>query len=277
MNNIYLPRFARIDAIVDEAPDTRTFRLAWKDGDQAFDFVPGQFIEVSVLGAGEAPFCIASAPSPSAAGSFECTIKKLGRVTRAIHELNQGDVLGVRGPFGNGFSADSMKGKNVLIVGGGIGLAPLRPLIGYCLDHLLDFKDVTILYGARSVADLVYKYDLQKWRQVPGVRVELTVDPGGQTPDWDGRVGLVPNVLTEMSPSPEGSVLVTCGPPIMIHYALLAAEKLGFEPGQIVTTLERRMQCGFGKCGHCMIGPAYVCKDGPVFTYEQIKELNEPI
>jgi NAD(P)H-flavin reductase len=183
--------------------------------------------------------------------------------------LNPGDIIGFRGPYGNSFPLDRMRGKDLLFIGGGIGLAPLRSLIQNVLDLRLEYGEVTILYGARTPQDLCFKYDLESWQANPTVKMVTTVDAGDGS--WKGKVGLVPAVLQEMAPSPGKTVAVTCGPPIMIRYTLLALEKLGFTPPQIWTTLEMKMKCGVGKCGRCNIGPRYVCKDGPVFSLEEIR------
>lgn len=278
MENVYLPYRAEIEEIREESPDVKTFRLDIAqngNGNGKFKFQPGQFVELSVFGVGESPFGVASPASHE--GKLECSIKRLGSVTRAVHEMNEGDFVGVRGPFGNSFPLDEMKGKNVVIVGGGIGLAPLRPLIGDILENREEFRDVTILCGARTVDALIYRDDMEAWKKRDDVNTVVTVDPGGDTPGWDGKVGLIPKVLEELPVTTENSLLVTCGPPIMIHFTLQSAGKMGFQPEQIWTTLERKMQCGFGKCGHCMIGDKYICRDGPVFSYKQIKDFYEAI
>jgi NAD(P)H-flavin reductase len=166
-----------------------------------------------------------------------------------------------------------MRGKKLLFIGGGIGLAPLRSLIWNCLDLRDQFGDIAILYGARSVGDLVYKSELKDWRERPDVKTVYTVDPGGQTPEWDGRVGFVPTVLTEMKPSPEATIVITCGPPIMIKFVLVSLTQLGFPMESVITTLENRMKCGIGKCGRCNVGGKYVCKDGSVFRCSELTQL----
>ncbi len=277
MQNPYIPNSAKIEKITEETPDIKTFKIVFQDEKLCKDFSyrPGQFIEFSIYGIGEAPFCLSS--SPTREGHIECSIKKMGKVTQAIHELEEGDIVGIRGPYGNGFPVEDMWSKNLIFVAGGIGVAPLRSLIWYCLDNRTDFQDITIIYGARSVIDLVYKEELKKWGQILRVKTVLTVDPGGESKDWKEKIGLVPKILEEVNPSPKDSIVVTCGPPIMIKFTLLSLEKMKFTPEQIITTLERQMQCGIGKCGHCMIGHLYVCKDGPVFTYAQIKEFTEKL
>jgi len=205
-------------------------------------------------------------------GPLEFSIKRVGRVTGALHEAEPGQKVGVRGPYGNHFPVDSWDGSHLLFVGGGIGLAPLRAVINHCLDQRERYGQIAIVYGARSPRDLCFKKDLtENWPRVEKVGVHLTVDAADA--DWKGEVALVPHFLTRLGPSPENTVAVTCGPPIMIKYTLAALERLGFADHQIVTTLELKMQCGIGKCGRCNIGAKYVCIDGPVFTYAKIREL----
>ncbi|NOX96716.1 MAG: heterodisulfide reductase subunit F [Nitrospirae bacterium] len=275
--NIYLPHLAAIKEIREETQDIKTFKLVFQDEElrKSFTYKPGQFIEFSIFGVGESPFCLAS--SPTREGYIECSIKKMGKVTQAIHDLEEGDIVGIRGPYGNGFPVEEMKGKNLIFVGGGIGLAPLRSLIWNVIDRRDDFKDVIIVYGSRSIADLVYKDELKQWQNTPGVKLTLTVDPGGEAEDWKGEIGFVPTILEKVNPSPGNSLVITCGPPIMIKFVLVTLNKMNFSSQQIITTLERKMTCGLGKCGRCNIGSVYVCKDGPVFTYAQIEQFQEEI
>ncbi len=272
-NNIYVPYKMKIEKITKEAPFVKTFRLKFMNDEDAekFTFRTGQFGEYSVYGEGESTFCIASAPTRK--GYIECTFRETGRVTKALANLDEGDIIGFRGPYGNIFPIDEWKGKNLLFIAGGIALPPMRSVIWNCLDLRENFKDVTILYGARSVADLVYKHELKEWEDRPDVNLFTTVDPGGETPEWNGKVGFVPTVLSEIAPSSENTIAIVCGPPVMIKYTFPVLEKLGFTDENIFTTLENRMKCGFGKCGRCNVGKVFVCKDGPVFTLKQMKEL----
>ena len=271
--NIYLPYLMRIDSVTDEAPGVKTFRLKFtKEEDQAnFAFKAGQFGEYSVFGAGESTFCIAS--SPTRKDYIECTFRQVGRVTSALADREIDDVIGFRGPYGNTFPLEQWYGKNLLFIAGGIALPPLRCVIWNALDWRDKFGEVTILYGARSVADLVYKHELKEWAERPDVRLLTTVDPGGETPDWTGKVGFVPSILEEAAPTANNTIAMVCGPPIMIKLTLPVLSKLGFAPEQIVTTLENRMKCGVGKCGRCNVGKHYVCKDGPVFTLAQLNQM----
>jgi sulfhydrogenase subunit gamma (sulfur reductase) len=271
--NLYQPHLATVEAIEDETPDTRTLRLRFKDPALAdsFDFKAGQFGQYSVFGAGECTFCIAS--SPTRRGYIECSFKTVGKVTSALRDVDLGATVGFRGPYGNSFPVDAWAGRNVVFIAGGIGLAPVRSVIWNVLDLRETFGDVTIIHGARSVGDLVYKRELAEWPARPHVRLVTTVDPGGETPDWRGEIGFVPTVVKKVAPASKDAVAVVCGPPIMIKYTLPVLEELGFAPDAIFTTLENRMKCGVGKCGRCNIGPVYVCKDGPVFTAAELAAL----
>ena len=270
-DNVYLPHVMKVEKVIRETGNIKTFHFNFKDEGQKdkFSFKSGQFAEYSIFGEGEATFCISS--SPTRMDHLEFSVMKAGKVTAAIHELQEGDEIGFRGPYGNWFPLDLLQGKNLVFVGGGIGLAPLRSLIWNVLDNRDNYEKVIILYGARSPADLSFKYDLEEWDKDSGVDMYTTVDNGDET--WTGRVGLIPPVLEEIGPSPENTVAITCGPPIMIKFTLMSLEKLGFTHDQIVTTLEMKMKCGIGKCGRCNIGNIYVCKDGPVFTYSQIQNF----
>jgi NAD(P)H-flavin reductase len=270
MNNIYHSNPAKILSITEETPDVKTFKLEFQDETlrDSFDFKAGQFGLYSVFGEGESTFCIASPPTRK--GYIECSVKKVGRVTSSLHNLDVGDTVGFRGPYGNNFPLEDIKGKNVVFIAGGIGLAPVRCLIQNCLDLRSEFKDITIIYGSRSVADLVYKDELKQWEEMSDVRLVKTVDPGGETDDWDGKVGFVPTIVEEAAPKADNCVAVICGPPIMIKFTLPVLNKLGFNGDNIITTLENRMKCGLGKCGRCNVGSVYICKDGPVFTYDEV-------
>ena len=271
--NLYQPFQVRVEEVIDETIDTRTLKLKFLDPDLAekFEFKAGQFGEYSVFGAGESTFCIAS--SPTRKGYIECSFKAVGKNTFAMRQMEVGDVMGFRGPYGNTFPLEKLCGKSVVFIAGGIGLAPVRCVIWNVLDLRDQFKDVTIVYGARTVADLVYKRELEEWGKRADVKLWATVDPGGQSPDWKGEVGFVPAIVEKAAPKAQDCFAVVCGPPIMIKYTLPVLGKLGFPDEMIYTTLENRMKCGVGKCGRCNIGPVYVCKDGPVFTAAEMKKL----
>ena len=274
-DNIYKPYLMEIEQAIEETPDVRTFRLKFKNKDESekFSFKAGQFGEYSVFGEGESTFCVAS--SPTRKGYIECTFRKAGRVTNALANLEIGDTVGFRGPYGNTFPIEEWEGKNLLYIAGGIALPPMRCVIWNTIDLRERYKDITIVYGARTVADLVYKHELTEWEKRDDIRLITTVDPGGQTPDWKGETGFVPMVLEKVAPSSLNTIAILCGPPVMIKFTMPVLKKLGFQDKDIYTTLENRMKCGFGKCGRCNVGKVFVCKDGPVFSYEQILSLPE--
>ncbi|MDR2056930.1 MAG: FAD/NAD(P)-binding protein [Dysgonamonadaceae bacterium] len=272
-NNIYLPYLVTIEKITEEAPGVKTFRLKFNNEEEGlnFQFKTGQFAEYSVFGEGESTFCIASPHTRN--GYVECTFRQSGRVTTALANLEEGDVIGFRGPYGNTFPIDRWKGKNLVFIAGGIALPPMRSVIWSCLDNRPDHNEITIFYGAKTVSDLVYKHELEEWKNRPDVNLYLTVDPGGQTAEWKGEVGFVPSVVEKAAPDSVNTIAIVCGPPIMIKNTFPVLKKLGFTDDNIFTTLENRMKCGFGKCGRCNVGKTYVCKDGPVFTAAQLAKL----
>ncbi|MCL4497520.1 MAG: FAD/NAD(P)-binding protein [Deltaproteobacteria bacterium] len=270
MENIYLPKLAEIKEIIQETNDTKTIRLAINGG--SIDFLPGQFGEFSVIGEGESTFGFSS--SPLRKEFFEFSFRTSGRATTGINGLNPGDKLSFRGPYGNYFDTAGMKGKNLVFVGGGIGMAPVKSILEYCFDERDDYGKITVLYGARTVNDLLYRNVFDDWKKYKNTEVVITVDPGGETPDWTGKVGFVPTILEQLPLKGENSIAVVCGPPIMIKFALKSLEeKMGFDKENIITTLENRMKCGLGKCGRCNVGSVYVCKDGPVFTARELESL----
>ena len=273
MTNIYKPYLMTVAEIIEETYDTKTMKLLFQDEAVAksFNFKAGQFGLYSAFGEGESTFCIASAPTKK--GYIECCFRKSGRVTKALFNSEVGDTIGFRGPYGNSFPLDKFQGKDIVFIAGGIGLAPIRSVIWNCLDLRQQFGKITIVYGARTVADLVYKRELPEWAKFPDTTVVQTVDPGGETKDWTGKVGLVPVILEQTNPNSSNGVALVCGPPIMIKFTLPVLDKLGFKPENIYTTLENRMKCGLGKCGRCNVGKVYVCKEGPVFSAAQMKEL----
>jgi sulfite reductase subunit B len=248
------------------------FRLAFEDG-FPFDYKPGQFVEVSVFGRGEAPISICS--SPTQKGSFELCVRAVGDLTNALHTVSAGGVLGIRGPFGNGFNAESARGQDVLFVAGGLGLAPTRSFIKYVIDNRSQYGKVTILVGARSPQELLFKEDLKEWQARPDVDCLVTVDRSDGS--WKGNIGLITSLFSKISIAPTNTVAVIVGPPIMFKFAVLEALSEGVPENRIVCSLERRMKCGIGKCGHCQIRNIYVCQEGPVFTYAQVKRLREGI
>jgi NAD(P)H-flavin reductase len=268
--NPYLPRPATVLSVREEVGGERpikTFRVRFLDERDAFTHACGQCAMISAFGGGEAMISIAS--SPLERGHLQFSILKSGRVTTALHELREGDRVSLRGPFGNTFPIDDWRGKHLLFVGGGIGLAPLWSVIQTALGRRAEFGDLTLFYGARTASALVYREELEALRGRMGVH--LSVDAA--EPGWDGYVGFVPAHLLGRKPSPENTVAVTCGPPSMIKFVIANLAHLGFADGQIYTTVENKMKCGVGKCGRCNIGPHYVCKDGPVYSWAKLRTL----
>ncbi len=272
-DNPLLPYLATLDEVVDLTPDVKLFRIELNDPEvrESFDYQPGQFVFVSAFGTGESPFGLTSVGYRK--GPLEVAVRRVGTVTGSLHDLEPGAIVGVRGPFGNHFPLDEFKGKDLFIIGGGIGFAPLRPVITSILDHREDYGELTILNGARTPSDLVFAPEFDSWAAAPRTKLELTVDAGDES--WTGRVALIPRVVAELGFSPKNAIAVICGPPIMIHFTLIELKKLGFADSQIVTTLEGKMKCGLGKCARCNVGEKYICRDGPVFTMEQISQLIE--
>jgi sulfhydrogenase subunit gamma (sulfur reductase) len=269
-SNPFRPELATIQDIIQETSNILTFRVVLNDEQKMreFSFQPGQVGQLSVFGVGESTFVI---NSPSTRKDYlQFSVMRTGEVTQRLHQMNIGDQIGVRAPLGNGFPVEKLKAHDILFIAGGIGMAPLRTLLLYMLDNRRDYGDITLIYGARSPEDLCYTYEFDEWRS-SGVRLVLTVDR--EFPDWKERVGFVPTVLTEEAPSSYNCMAVTCGPPIMIKFVLIGLKRLDFEDHQIITTLEKRMKCGVGICGRCNIGTKYVCVDGPVFSYEELRQM----
>ncbi|MDR3358589.1 MAG: FAD/NAD(P)-binding protein [Desulfovibrio sp.] len=269
--NPYMPYVATVKEIIQETPAIKTLRIVLDDPDAmaSFKHEPGQVGQLSVFGSGESTFVINSPPSQKEYLQF--SVMQAGEVTSAVHRLSVGEKIGVRAPLGNFFPWRDWKGKNIFFVGGGIGMAPLRVIMLHLLERKADYGKISLLYGARSPGDMAYRHETGLWLDNPGLDCTLCIDaPSG---DWQHKVGLIPNVLLELEPSPENCVAVICGPPVMIRFTLQALEKLGFMPENIVTTLEKRMKCGVGICGRCNIGGSYVCVDGPVFTLKQLQAL----
>ena len=275
ITNPYVPYPVRIDAVTieNDERDLKTFKLVFIDPEheKAFEYTPGQFAELSVLGKGECPIGIAS--SPTEEGYLLFTVKKTGVVTGELHSLAEGILIGVRGPLGKPYPIDRMKGKNVVIVGGGFAFTTLRALTQYMIadGNRSEFGEITVIYGARSPGELLYKEELKAWEARDDLKTIITVDKGDDA--WQGREGFVPTVLEEVAPSSKDALMAVCGPPIMIKFTLPVVEKLGFAPSDTILSLEMRMKCGIGKCGRCNIGSKYVCKDGPVFTLEELNAL----
>ena len=269
-NEVLIPSVAVITDVRTDTPDVKTFRVLTPDGKKPFEHMPGQCAMLSIPGVGEALFSITS--SPTNREYMEFSIKKCGCLTSWIHMLEPGQQITIRGPYGNGFPVETeLRGKDLLFIAGGIGLAPLRSVINYCLDNRENYGKLQIIYGSRSKDDLVdYQEIIDEWMKAEKVEVNLTIDR--EQEGWDGHVGFVPNYVKELSPD-LGMTVLMCGPPIMIKFSLAGLKELGFTDTQVYTTMELRMKCGIGKCGRCNIGNKYVCKDGPVFRFDELGEL----
>ena len=272
--NPLLPHMGTLVQVKDLANEIKLFRVALQNGgSEAFrDYKPGQFAFLSAWGVGEAPFGIASVPQRGQTLDF--AVNRLGAVTNELHELGPGDLVGVRGPLGNWFPMDDFKGKNLIVIGGGIGGAPLRPVIQTVLDHRTDYGHLNILWAARHPSLLVFTDEYEEWRQSPSTDLYLTVDQPDER--WTYNIGLITDLLSRVAPSPVNAVSIICGPPVMIHFVnKLLVEQLGFLPAQNYVTLEARMHCGIGKCGRCNLGEKLICVDGPVFNMEEVGGLLE--
>ena len=270
MEETLIPKIGVVTDIRIDTPDIKTFRVVGLDGKKAFDNKPGQCAMLSIPGVGEAMFSITSSPTNTA--YMEFSIKKCGCLTNWLHAMDVGQQITIRGPYGKPFPVDdAFKGKDLLFIAGGVGLAPLRSVINYVRAKRSDYGKIMIVYGSRSKDDLLdYHEILDEWMQDEGVDVKLTIDRPQE--GWDGHVGFVPTYVKELNPDLNYTV-VMCGPPIMIKFTLGGLKELGFKETQVSTTMELRMKCGVGKCGRCNIGSKYVCKDGPVFRFDELDEL----
>ncbi len=256
---------AEIIEVVSETPDTKTFYF--KPRAKLENPRPGQFTEVYIPGVGEAPVSV-SGTGPD--GVIIQTIRSIGTLTEYLFKLGKGDLIGIRGPYGKGWPIEKLEGKDILIIGGGIGLAPLRPVIKAVEKDRSRYGRLSILYGARTPSLLLYKYEFEEYREIPNSELLLTVDHADET--WTGNVGVVTKLIPEASVDPENAIALVCGPEIMMRFTVKALEERGFRENQIYISLERRMKCGVGLCGHCQVGPYFVCRHGPVFPYWMIKK-----
>lgn len=268
--SLYLPNLAEITRTEQVTEMEKFFAVRLKNGNN-LGHKPGQFVNVSAFGVGEAPFSISS--SPTMEDGFELCIRNAGNVTSAIHNLEPGALIGIRGPFGNGFPLDMIRGKDVLFVAGGLGLVPTRSLINYVLDNRDDYGKVTILYGCKNPSELLFRDELARWEKRDDVNYQVTVDnPDG---GWDRHVGVITTLFPKITLDPERTVAVVVGPPVMYRFVALECIQRGVQESHIVMSLERRMKCGVGKCGHCQINSKCVCQDGPVFTLSQLRTMPE--
>jgi len=275
--NIYLPKVAVLDRVAEDIPEVKTFYWRFEDAAAQAEFKrfrPGQFAQISVFGVGEFPASLP--PSPTEEETF-FTIRQVGSCTAALHQLKPRDKFAVRGPYGNGFPMKDYEDMNLTFVAGGIGLIPLRSCIVYALKNRAKYGRIQVFYGAKTPGELLYLADLRAWEKTGGMECHLTVDRGGD--GWKGPVGVVGSLFKKagVDVPVDNTTAFVCGPPVMFRFVIKDLLALGFKEHNIVSTLERYMKCGVGKCGHCCIGVAYICVDGPVFTYEQIKKLGEDI
>ncbi|MCF8110259.1 MAG: FAD/NAD(P)-binding protein [Desulfobacteraceae bacterium] len=276
MENPYIPYPVRIDEIKTETEDKslKTFKFVFlnPEDEEKFAYRAGQFAELSIPGLGEIPIGIAS--SPTEKGFVKFTVFKTGKVTSYLHSMKEGDIMGIRGPLGNWYPWDMLEGKNVVIIGGGFAFTTLRSSIIYMLDpeNRKKFKDIHVIYGARSPGMLLYKDELEAWAGLDDLNMHITVD-GTDDPDWPHHTGFVPTITEQEAPSgTEDTYAIVCGPPIMIKFTQPVLDKLGYTEDRIIMSLENRMKCGIGMCGRCNIGKEFVCKDGPVFTLKQLNQ-----
>ena len=271
--NLYKPDLMEVVEVQRQTPDVKSVRVRFRDGERArdFSFRVGQFGQFSLFGSGEATFNICS--SSNWKDYIEFCFRRTGRVTETLWQIDKGDTIGFRGPYGNGYPMEAWEGRNLIFIGGGIAMPPIRCAVWYALENRAKYGDITIVYGARTVADLTYADELDEWSKRERVRVVRCVDPGGETPEWKGEIGLIPTVLERAQVPAENAIALVIGPPIMIKYTLLVLDRMGIKEEDVYTSLENRMKCGVGKCGRCNAGPVYVCKDGPVFTMKQLRSI----
>ncbi len=272
LKDLYLPVMAEITKVQPMTELETLYTVKLPDGAE-LGHKPGQFVEVSIFGVGEAPFSISS--SPTHRGEFELGIRKVGMLTEVMSRYPVGTKLGVRGPFGNGIDVEKFKGKDVLIVAGGIGLVPMRSMINYVIDNRADFGRLIICYGSRSDKELLFTDELEQWTKDPKIEYHVTVDHGSE--EWQGKTGVITTLIPGLDLDLPNTVCCVCGPPVMYRFVLLALKSRGLPEQNIYMSLERRMKCGVGKCGHCQINSSYVCQDGPVYNYTEIKSLQEAL
>ena len=264
LENPYCPTRSEVLDVKTETPTIKSIKLK---PDTAVSFETGQFIELTIPGIGEAPFTPSSTPSEKE--TLEISVMKVGKVTERIHTLNPGDIVGVRGPFGTGYPLDEFAGKEILVVGGGCGFAPLRSLMYELFDRSSQFKKLLFRGGCKTSADFLYREEISEWANRGDLDMELTVDIGDD--GWNGHVGLVTTILDDMDMDTAGGIAIVCGPPVMMKFATTKILDLGFSDDRIYLSMEKNMSCGIGKCGHCRLGTYYACKDGPVFRFDKIR------
>jgi len=270
-DNSYVPLIATIKSVNTLTPTEKVFEIELPDGKQ-LNHNPGQFVQLLIPGIGEAPISICSSPTDN---NFFLTIRKVGDVTTAVHNMKAGDKVGIRGAFGFGFPVEKMKGSDIVMVAGGIGLAPLRSVIRYILAHREDYGTFTILHGARTPSDRLFKSEIESWENNPRVNLLETVDHPDDS--WNGNSGVITTLFKQITVDPENTYAMVCGPPVMYRFVILECQGKGIPDNKILVSLERHMKCGLGKCGHCQINGVYACQQGPVFSYTQVRNLEEAL
>ena len=270
--DLYSPVMATIKKVEELTQTERRFEISLPEN-RPLNHKPGQFVEVSIFGFGEAPISISS--SPMRKNSFDLTVRRTGRLTEKMHTLPAGSMIGIRGPFGNGFDVKRFEGKDMLFVCGGIGLAPLKSLIDYTVENRSKYGRIIILYGTKSPAEILFPSEIEKWQVDPGVEFAMTVDRG--TAEWKGNTGVITTLIPGIDLDVKNTIATVVGPPVMYKFVLMALKSRNIPDANIYLSLERRMKCGVGKCGHCQINDSYVCQDGPVYHYPRVKELEEAV
>ncbi len=273
-DTILEPEKATIVSTRDLTEKEKLFEIELDSG-ESLNHKPGQFVELYLPGIGEAPFSVTSSPTKD--GPFELCVRAIGNVTNALHRMGEGDKLGIRGPYGNGFDVEFLKGKDLLFIGGGIGLAPLRSLINYVRDNEEDYGESTILYGCKEPCERLYENELERWKELDFFDCRETVDSCPADAEWDGNVGVITTLIPEVDFDPETTYAIVCGPPVMYKFVMQELDDKDLPSDHRILSLERRMRCGVGECGHCQIGGYYVCQDGPVFNYAEIEDEEEAI
>ena len=270
--SLYLPKLAELLKVEPLSAKERLFQLRLRDGSR-LDHKPGQFVEVSVFGIGEAPMSISS--SPTRGDLFELGVRAVGNLTRALHRLQPGDIVGIRGPFGNGFPVSELLRRDLLLVAGGIGLCPLRSMIQYAIDKREQFGRIILLYGCRQPAEQLFREELRQWRQRPDIEILESADRCPKDVAWEGSLGAITTLFPQLDIDPAKTTALVVGPPVMYRFVVAECLGKGMAKDRILLSLERRMKCGIGLCGHCQINNAYVCLDGPVFSYAELSKLRE--
>ena len=272
LDNLYEPVMAEITQVKRLTPMETFYRVELPDG-RELGHQPGQFVELSIFGVGEAPFSISS--SPTSRGGFDLGVRRAGMLTDVLLRMEPGQKVGIRGPFGNGIDVEKFKGRDVLIVAGGIGLVPMRSMINYVIDNRKDFGRLIICYGAKTDEDLLFTDEIRQWEEDPAIDFHVTVDKGSDR--WTGNTGVITTLIPGLALDLQNTMACVCGPPMMYRFVLMALKSRGLPEENIYMSLERRMKCGVGKCGHCQINSSYVCQDGPVYHYPDIRSLQEAL